>query len=356
MPEGAGAAGWRRLALDPPRAFGTPPVSGNLRATAADFAVEERLGYEPDGGRAHRLLWVEKQAANTLDVARELAAAAGCAPADVGFAGMKDRQAVARQWFSVPAERAQPPPAGFRGDAFRVLASHPHSRKLRRGALAGNAFAIRVRAVAGDRVALASRLERIAAGGFPNYFGPQRFGAGGANLAQVEAWLERGWLPRGREPRAFVLSTARAIAFHAVLARRVDEGSWNRLLPGEVVNLAGSASVFVAAAPDEALAERCRAGDVRPTGPLCGEGGLAPEGEAAAVEHAALEAAAPLPAQLAAFGMRGERRALVTRPAALRQREDGDALVLEFELPRGAYATSLLRELVESGAPPAGGD
>lgn len=312
--------------------------------------VEERLGYPPDGGRAHRLLWVEKRAANTLDVARDLASAAGCHPAEVGFAGMKDRRAVARQWFSIPAGRGQPPPAGYAGSGFCVLESHAHSRKLRRGALAGNAFALRVRDAAGDLPGLAARLERLAAQGFPNYFGPQRFGVDGANLERVQSWLDRGWLPRGREARAFVLSTARSLAFQAVLARRVADGSWNRLLPGEVVNLAGSASVFVAAEPDEDLARRCREGDVHPSGPLCGEGGLASAGEAAAVELAALAQVEPIPERLAAAGMRAERRALVARPASLRHRQDGGALVLEFELPRGAYATSLLRELIDAEA------
>jgi tRNA pseudouridine13 synthase len=350
VPETPTGAAWRLLALDPPRAFGAPPVTGTIRATPEDFTVEERLGYQPDGGRAHRLLWVEKRTANTLDVARDLAAAAGCHPAEVGFAGMKDRRAVARQWFSVPAERGQPPPAGYAGSGFRVLASHPHSRKLRRGALAGNAFALRVRDPAGDLAGVAARLERLAAEGFPNYFGPQRFGADGANLERVQSWLATGWLPRGREARAFLLSTARSIAFQAVLARRVADGSWNRLLPGEVVNLAGSASLFVAADSDENLARRCREGDLSPTGPLYGEGGLAPVAEAAVVEHAALEDVALIPERLAAAGMRAERRALVTRPASLRHRREGDALLLEFELPRGAYATSLLRELVATEA------
>jgi tRNA pseudouridine13 synthase len=351
VPEAPAVAAWRRLALDPPRAWGAPPVTGTLRAAPEDFIVEERLGYPPDGGRAHRLLWVEKRAANTLDVARDLASAAGCHPAEVGFAGMKDRRAVARQWFSIPAERGPQPPAGYAGNGFRVLESHAHSRKLRRGALAGNAFALRVRDAAGDLPGLAARLERLAAQGFPNYFGPQRFGVDGANLERVQAWLDGGWLPRGREARAFLLSTARSIAFQAVLARRVADGSWDRLLPGEVVNLAGSASVFVAAEPDAELAQRCRAGDVHPTGPLCGEGGLVPAAEAAAVEQAALAQVAPLPERLAAAGMRAERRALRVQPAALRHRHEGGVLALEFELPRGAYATGLLRELVATQAP-----
>jgi len=338
---------WLRIALDSPRAWGGPPTSGSIRVEAADFQVDERLGFEPDGGEAHALVLVEKKDANTLFVARELAARAARPVAEVGFAGLKDRRAIVRQWFSVPAAKAAAALAGFTGDGFRVLAVHPHSRKLRRGALAGNRFRIRIRGLQGDAGDVEARLARIAFSGAPNYFGSQRFGADGANLAHVWRWLSLGRLPRGREPRAFVLSAARSLAFNAVLGARVAAGTWNRILPGEVVNLSGSQSVFAAESADEALQRRCREGDIAPTGPLCGADGVAPSGEAGRVEMAALGPVEPLPARLAALGMRAERRALVLRPRDFTHRFLADELELAFELPRGAFATSVLRELLD---------
>lgn len=347
---------WQELALDPPRAWGATPAAGEIRAEAADFVVEEQLGFEPDGGESHRLLRVEKVGANTLFVARALAVRAGRPPADIGFAGQKDRRAVARQWFSVPATRETASFVGYCGEGFRVLSEHPHSRKLRRGALAGNHFRIRVRGLKGDREAVTGRIAKLAADGLPNYFGAQRFGREGANLRRVRQWLDTGRLQRGREQRAFVLSSARALAFNAVLAARVRANTWNRLLPGEVINLAGSQSVFASEHPDDGLRRRLQAGDVSPTGPMCGAGGVLPGGEAGRVEAAALEAVTPLPALLSAVGLRGERRALILRPVALRHEFDGDALMLEFDLPRGAFATSVLRELVDARAPEADTD
>ncbi len=349
-PEEAVNPAWRAFALDPPRAGGPPPVSGTIRTEASDFVVEEFLGFAPDGGVAHQLLWVEKQNANTLFVARALAAHLGCVQADVGFAGMKDRRAVTRQWFSVPAPRGAQL-EGFSGEGFRVLSVHPHSRKLRRGALAGNRFSLRVRDLAGDAAALAKRLEGVAVNGFPNYFGSQRFGHDGANLARVGGWLDDGRLPRSREGRGFLLSSARALAFNAVLSGRVRAGSWNRLLRGEIVNLAGSASVFAIDDPDETLLQRCRDGDIGPTGPLCGEGGMQPAADAGAAELPALLALAPLPERLGGAGLRAERRALVVRPRGLKFRLDPGQLQLQFELPRGAFATSCLREIVQANVP-----
>ncbi len=347
---------WRQLALEPPRAFGNTPVSGALRVEAADFRVEERLGFQPDGGEAHRLLLIEKENANTLFVARALAARAGRPPGDVGFAGQKDRRAVARQWFSVPSQRESVSFIGYAGEGFRVLEEHRHSRKLRRGALAGNRFRIRVRGLQGDAAAIGARIAMLKGAGVPNYYGTQRFGKDGANLGRVRRWLETGRLPRGREPRAFVLSSARSLAFNAVLGARVAASTWNRLLPGEVVNLAGSASVFAAERPDEGLQQRLRAGDVSPTGPLCGAGGLMPGGEAGRVEGEALAAVTPLPALLAVAGLRAERRALVLRAADFSHRIEADVLEVEFELPRGAFATAVLRELLDLRVPEPGGD
>lgn len=342
---------WQKAALEPPRAYGETPVSGAVRVEHADFVVEERLGFEADGGEAHRLLLVEKVGTNTLFVARALAARAGRPQADVGFAGLKDRRALARQWFSVPASRDAASFVGYAGDGFRVLRELPHSRKLRRGALAGNTFKIRVRGLQGDAEAIAARVERLSSSGLPNYYGAQRFGKDGANLGRVRGWLATGRLPRGREQRGFLLSSARALVFNAVLAARVAGGTWNRLLPGEVINLSGSQSVFVSAYPDEGLQKRLLEGDVAPTGPLCGAGGVLPTGEAGRIESDALATVAPIPSLLAAVGMRGERRALMLRPLDLRHRLDADSLELEFALPRGGFATSVLRELLDVRVP-----
>jgi tRNA pseudouridine13 synthase len=337
---------WLAAALDPPYALGPPAATGALRAVPEDFVVEEQLGFAPDGGTAHILLSVEKTDANTLYVGRALARFAGVRAADVGFAGLKDRRAVARQWFSVPAGRQPEEWLAFEGEGFRVLEASPHSRKLKRGALAGNRFRIAVRELAGDIDALPSRLERVAAGGVPNYFGPQRFGFHGANLARVQEWLASGQLPRDRDARGFVLSAARSLAFNAVLGARVDLGNWNQLLPGEVVNLAGSGSVFPAGLVDEALSARCEALDVHPSGPLPGRGGLQPGGEAAAIENVALAPLGPVVAALGEAGVEASRRALRLLVNDLDWSIEGDLLNVCFALSRGAFATAVLREIV----------
>src|SRR5580765_8249934 len=113
---------WRRAALAPPRAWdGGPLDSGVLRSSPEDFKVEEILGFEASGDGPHALLQVRKRGANTEWVARELARAAGCKPFEVGFAGLKDRNAVTTQFFTVPrGKRAAEEFEGLRGEGYEI--------------------------------------------------------------------------------------------------------------------------------------------------------------------------------------------------------------------------------------------
>ena len=177
---------WREVALSPPAAWGGPLAMGTLRTTPEDFQVDEILGFEAAGAGPHALLRVRKRGANTEWVARELARVAGCKPFEVGFAGLKDRNALTTQSFTVPrGKRAASDFLAVRGEGYEVIAAAEHQRKLPRGALEGNGFEIVVRGVRCDAAALAQRVTLLRDGGVPNYFGEQRFGRDAGNLAAV---------------------------------------------------------------------------------------------------------------------------------------------------------------------------
>jgi tRNA pseudouridine13 synthase len=339
----------RAAALAPPYAHGAPLAQAQVRLEPEDFLVEEELGFAPAGSGAHVLLKVRKVNANTQWVARELARLARCRPSEVGYAGLKDRRAVALQWFSLPQPRTPLDWCAVRTADFAVLEAHPHTRKLPRGALSGNRFAIRLRAPAGGAAlaaALAPRLAAIGTRGVPNYFGPQRFGREGANLARGAPQLRS--LPP--QERGFVLSAARSVIFNAVLASRVAAGSWERLLGGDLANLDGRGSFFAVAAPDATLAQRAEQLQIHPTGPLWGRGPLQTAGSVAELEAQVGARFAAECAACEAAGMRQERRSLRLAVHELRVAEEPAALVLHFRLGRGSFATAVLRELIESAA------
>lgn len=336
---------WRSLALDPPRASGAPPGRAQLRSTPEDFQVDERLGFEPSGAGEHLLVRVRKRGANTVWVARELARLAGARPHDVGYAGLKDRHAVTSQWFSLPARRLTAADlAAAGGEGWQVLEAHAHRRKLPRGALAGNDFRIVLRGYDGDREALARRVEALRLRGAPNYFGPQRFGRGCSNLAVLEG------APPPREGRGFVFSAARSLIFNAVLAERVQDGSWCRLLAGERANLDGRNSNFLVEALDPVLEQRAAAFDLHPTGPMWGSGDAGVRGAVAALEEAVAARFPPLTQLLLEEGVEAARRPLRMVVGGLTHAwlPDGDGrdLELRFFLRAGSFATAALRELV----------
>lgn len=338
---------WRTAALHPARAFGAPPVTGRLRASPEDFEVEEELGFEPDGEGQHLLLRVRKRGANTEWVARVLARHARSRVHEIGFAGLKDRQAVAVQWFSVPRNAATPESwLSFQNEELSVVEVRPHGRKLRRGALAANRFRIRVRDLNGDVESLEARLALIRARGVPNYFGYQRFGIDGSNLGMLCRWaVGGGELPK-RSRRGFTLSAGRSLLFNAVLAERIRLGHWDRLLAGDLANLDGSASIFVVDAPDPELAARCARFDIHPTGPLWGRAGLRARHEAEILERQVIGRFEPVAAALEGAGLEQERRSLRLKVEALEARPGGD-LEVTFRLAAGGFATSVLRELID---------
>lgn len=331
------------------RAHGAPVLSARIRSVPEDFFVEEIPGFEPSGSGEHLLLTVEKRGMNTAFAAKRLAQWAHVPEMGIGYAGMKDRNAVTRQRFSVHLpKKSAPDLQSLESAEMHVLEHAWHARKLPRGALAGNRFVLVLRDVQGDRDTIEQRLRTIAERGVPNYFGEQRFGREGDNVAHARAMFA-GRRVR-REQRSLLLSAARSELFNRVLSARVREESWDRGLEGEVWVLEGSRSVFGPEPFTAELAERLARFDIHPSGPLWGRGELRTRGQAAEVELAALddEDARELRAGLEAAGLSQERRPLRLRPAELAWRwGEGSALELAFQLPPGAYATVVLAELGE---------
>ena len=332
---------------EPARAHGASVLTARIRVSAEDFFVEELPAFEASGAGEHLLLTIEKRGMNTAFAAKRIAAWAGVDESAIGQAGMKDRHAVTRQRFTVwLPKKVAPDFDALQSDDLRVLDHAWHARKLPRGALAGNRFVLVLREVEGQRDAIDARLQAIATQGVPNYFGEQRFGRGGNNVQQAVAMFAGRRVKR--EERSMLLSAARSELFNRVLAARVEAGTWNAALDGEVWMLDGSRSVFGPEALTDELQARLDAFDIHPTGPLWGEGELRSGDVAREVELAAMQgdSATRLRNGLERAGLKQERRALRLQPSELRwQWLDDAALELRFALPPGCYATTVLREL-----------
>ncbi|MDZ7754693.1 MAG: tRNA pseudouridine(13) synthase TruD [Gammaproteobacteria bacterium] len=331
-----------------PRAWGDPACRARIRSRPADFQVDEVLGFEPAGAGGHIFLEVRKTGLDSHEVARRLARFAGVAVRDVGLSGLKDRDAVTTQWFSLPApKQGDPSWDAFAEAGIEVLAVTHHGRKLRRGVHRRNRFRLVLREFAGDASDLEARVARVAAAGVPNYFGAQRFGRDGGNLEEARRLLAGEIRVRDRRLRGIYLSAARSHLFNRVLARRVEAEAWDRPLAGDVMNLDGRHGMFTVVEVDEEIGERSRAGEIHPTGPLWGRGGMVAGGAAAEHERAALADLGWWCDALEGFGLDMDRRALRLNVEGLTLEEGPEgSLVLGFELRSGAFATTVLRELI----------
>nr|WP_298410374.1 tRNA pseudouridine(13) synthase TruD [uncultured Halomonas sp.] len=331
-----------------PCAQGGPLAAGDYRQAPEDFLVEECLGFEPEGHGEHLWLWVEKRDLTTLELARRLARACEVTPRQIGFSGMKDRVAVTRQWLSVhlPGREAPTDLIERLGDTpVRILEQHRHPRKLKRGVHRANRFTLRLSGAIIDHPGLEPHWQTLCERGVPNYFGPQRFGSDGRNLFRARDILRRGW--RKRDDReGMMLSSARSYLFNELLAQRVAKGDWATPLAGDVLMLDGSASQFVAEENDEALIERALRLDLHPTGVLWGAGSSLAQHQAARYEQQLGDKHADLCKGLEDAGVRLARRALRIAPGAPTMSRGEGNLTLCFELPRGAFATAVLRELI----------
>ncbi|MCG5516129.1 MULTISPECIES: tRNA pseudouridine(13) synthase TruD [unclassified Ectothiorhodospira] len=330
----------------------TPLLTARLRAQPADFLVDELPITTPEGEGEHVWLQLRKTGLNTDQLAGMLARAAGLPRRAVSYAGLKDRQAVTTQWFSVHLPGCDAPQwSDHLPPEVEILAARRHRRKLQTGHLRGNRFHIRLRDCEGDRHVAEERLTSIAHRGLPNFFGEQRFGHDRGNLDKARALFAKEIRVRDRKLRGLYLSAARSEIFNRVLARRVEEDHWDQALPGDAMQLDGSRSFFIHREEDPTVAARVAAFEVHPTGPLWGQGNAITEGAAAQLEAQVMEATdlIELARGLEGAGLSQERRALRIRVNELSWSWlDAADLELRFELPAGAYATTVIAAVADT--------
>ena len=328
-----------------------PPIEAQIGPTPEDFVVDEIPLYPQSGAGEHVYVRVEKRGYTTPAMVRAVTRAAGIDERDLGYAGLKDKHAVTRQWLSLPS-KARSPAEWQLPEGITVLEHTRHSNKLRTGHLLGNRF--RITLVTQDLGALEKAeplAQRLREQGLYNYFGGQRFGRRGDGLRQALVWLREGAKLHGL-PRFLTKlypSVIQAEVFNRYFSARRALGL-DHLLPGEVVRLDQAGAMFaVEDVPRES--PRLTSGDIHLTGPIFGPKARPTSAEAAALEQTIIDElglGADAREKLARLAP-GTRRDLIAPLTDLTLTWTGvGRLEVAFALPSGCYATEVIRQFTHS--------
>ncbi len=348
-------------------AYSEPDILASYKVKNEDFQVKEVLSFEPDAVGDHLFLYIEKNGLTTQDVQKQLMKFFNLPAKDVSYSGMKDKQALTQQWFSVkPATigtletnemkqtkeltelRVLRDTKELNSNQLTVQRTLKNKRKLKRGSHCANQFSIRLRDLSEKPDALIERLNRVSMDGFPNYFGEQRFGRNGDNVTKARDFFNGTLKIKGSYQRGIYISAARAYLFNKVLSRRVEGRTWNAYMSGDLMSLDGTSASFKPEEWDQVLADRLDKKDIHPSGPLWGCGKALSKGSCSALEIDVINAEEEIKSGLEQIGLEHERRALRSVPINLQYSiEDDSTILIQFSLAKGAYATSFLRELVK---------
>jgi tRNA pseudouridine13 synthase len=323
-------------------------VLGKIREGAEDFQVDEIPAYAPEGRGDHLFVHFQKTDLSTPDAVHRIAEALGVAADQAGFAGLKDKRAVTSQWASFfGASPEQAASLALPGIEVLTAARHPH--KLRTGHLRANRFRLRIRGTQANADVIARTvLDQLVREGSPNYYGEQRFGSAGQNTARARAWIvERGHAPRSRFDRKLLASVWQADLFNTWLAARLRDGTWRSAVHGDLMRKEDTGGLFTAEDVSEAQG-RAERYEISATGPMFGADMRWPNHAALAQEEALLEGSGLGKERLRDLRTvaPGTRRVARIRPEDVKvELESSDCLRLDLTLPKGAYATVVLREL-----------
>lgn len=337
-----------------------PGIGGRLRDSVADFIVEEVPLYTPRDEGQHLYVQLTKEELTTKDVQFRLEKLFELKRGDVSFAGMKDKFARTTQTFSLSLGHK---PATFAQEAAtRIAENLPvqvhwarfHGNKLKPGHLLGNRFTIVVREPACPPEEARRRAEAIADAistrGLPNYFGPQRFGPQGNNVAQGLDILQGKRTKRDRWLRKFLISSVQSYICNMYLARRMENELFDCLLKGDVAKKYDTGGIFVVEDLD-AEQPRYAAQEISFTAPIFGSKMKAAQDDAGALEAQVLAEFEGIEEQLTKARIEGTRRLgrLLPQDLAVKATTDAPGSVeISFFLPKGAFATTVLREFMKS--------
>ncbi len=319
---------------------------GKIKVKPEDFVVDELFEWNFKNSGEHLYCKIKKTNLNTAEAIKLIAKSTSCRARDIGYAGLKDKRAITSQWISVPVKESDISSELLEINNIEIMESHRHDRKLRQGQSLGNRFEINVQDIQVNRETLEKRCSEISLGGFPNYYGSQRFGLQFKNLRKAVSLLLSNNMKQLTKRNGFYLSCLRSFLFNVILSERVKLKNWNTYIDGDLMQLSGTHSVFCSESNDDKIKSRFDSGDIQPVGPLWGSARILPGELAVEIENETLNAYSIIVKNFKLLKVKAGYRPYCAKPKNLKILDiQANSCRLEFELAPGQYATELLSQL-----------
>jgi len=331
-----------------------------------DFVVTEIPLYEFSGEGEHIVVKFRKKDLTTWDAVQIFSEQLGCKSREIGYAGLKDKNAMTVQHISVP-KSCEERLSKFSHSGIKILETTYHNNKIRVGHLKGNKFFIRLKRVnLIDAKKIEDAVSKIASFGMPNYFGFQRFGIEGNNYIKGEAIVNGELREKNKKLRQMYVNAYQSYLFNNWLSKRIEISKlvaafepkeiYEKLqLPLDIVkNMKKQNHPFKLVTGDlmshypfgrifhvedlDSESEKFFNRDRVATGLLCGKRVKKAEGLASNIE---LEFDKKMSED-------GARRFSWVFPDDIQTnyKEDKNWMELQFTLPKGSYATEFIAEVI----------
>jgi tRNA pseudouridine13 synthase len=329
-------------------------IGGKIRKTFDAFIVEETSLYEPMGQGEHLYINITKEGFTTREIQEKLAKFFKLSIKSVGFAGMKDKNAITTQTFSAHLVKTD---ENLEDITSRIQNNLPikvnwmklHRNKIKIGHLLGNKFTIKITDLEISRDEALKRakkiIEEIKKNGLPNFFGPQRFGIQGKNIEKGLKIIQGLKFNGSKWKKRLLVSSFQSYLCNLYLVRRLESGNFTRILKGDIAKKYDTGGLFEVEDVGKEQ-KRYENHEISFTAPIYGSKMWDVKGPSQELERKVLQ---EVGLNIEIFHQRGTRRLGRLLVPDISVKKCSEGLILNFSLSKGAFATIVLREIMKNG-------
>jgi len=198
------------------------PISFYFKQSERDFVVEEIPLYEFSNEGEHLILKIRKKNLTTWDVINLISQHLGIHKKEIGYAGLKDKNAMSIQYISFN-KKYEDKFKTFKDENIKILEQTYHNNKIKLGHLKGNKFFVRLKKVnQTDSQKIKQGIKQIKKFGMPNFFGHQRFGIDGDNYLIGKELIDKKRQMRDKTKREFFMNSYQSYLFNLWLNKRIE--------------------------------------------------------------------------------------------------------------------------------------